>query len=87
MLPAYPQNLGEGKLYGTQENEVFYWIGRAYEGLKKNERAMSSFEKATIRATKLSASIFYDNPQSDAIFYQALSWVKLNYLEKASDIF
>ena len=83
---VYPRNLGEGKLYGTQENEIFYWIGRAYEGLKKNEMAMSFFEKATIGATKPSAAIFYNDPQPDAIFYQALSWEKLNYPEKARDI-
>ena len=84
---VYPQNLGEGKLYGTRENEIFYWIGRAYEGLKKNEIALSFFEKATIGATSLSAAIFYNDPQPDAIFYQALSWGKLNHPEKARDIF
>jgi hypothetical protein len=27
---SYPHNLGEGKLYGAQENDIYYWLGCAY---------------------------------------------------------
>jgi tetratricopeptide (TPR) repeat protein len=84
---VYPPNLGEGKLIGTQENEIFYWLGRAYEGLKIKETALAYFEKATVGSSEPSAAIFYNDPQPDAIFYQGLGWEKLNYPEKATAIF
>ena len=27
LAQTYPHNLGEGKLYGAQENDIFYWLG------------------------------------------------------------
>jgi tetratricopeptide (TPR) repeat protein len=84
---TYPDNLGEGKLYGTPENEIFYWMGCAYEGLKQNEKADASFKKATQGVSQPSAAIFYNDPQPDSIFYQGLSWRKLGEDQKALDIF
>ncbi|MCP5098246.1 MAG: tetratricopeptide repeat protein, partial [Chloroflexi bacterium] len=40
---VYPNNLGEGKLYGAQENNIFYYLGCAYEGLEQNESAQACF--------------------------------------------
>ena len=36
---SYPHNLGEGKLFGAQENDIFYWKGCAYEGLGETEQS------------------------------------------------
>ncbi|RYZ30157.1 MAG: DUF5107 domain-containing protein, partial [Chitinophagaceae bacterium] len=30
---VYPYNLGEGKLFGAQENDIFYWLACAYEAM------------------------------------------------------
>ncbi len=84
---VYPPNLGEGKLAGTQENEIFYWLGIAYEGLKNEEMAINCFEKGTMGSYKPSVAIFYNDPQPEAIFYQGLAWEKLNNPEKAAGIF
>jgi tetratricopeptide (TPR) repeat protein len=83
----YPENLGEGKLYGTPENEIFYWMGRAYKGLQQTDNAMASFDKATRGLSQPSAAIFYNDPQPDSIFYQGLSWEKLDCPERAAAIF
>jgi tetratricopeptide (TPR) repeat protein len=42
---TYPVNLGEGKLLGTQENDIHYWKGLTYEALGNNELALSYFQK------------------------------------------
>ena len=42
----YPHNLGEGKLYGAQENLQNYLLGFAYEKLGDNEKATACYEKA-----------------------------------------
>ena len=34
----YPENLGEGKLYGAQENNIFYYLGQAYTMLGNPRR-------------------------------------------------
>jgi tetratricopeptide (TPR) repeat protein len=40
---VYPPNLGEGKLYGARENNIFYTLGCAYEELGLQEQAITEF--------------------------------------------
>lgn len=83
----YPHNLGEGKLFGTQENDIFFWLACAYEGMKDTEKAIQYFKKATIGLDQPSAAMFYNDQQPDKIFYQGLAWKKLANKEKANAIF
>ncbi|WP_183557423.1 DUF5107 domain-containing protein [Mucilaginibacter sp. SP1R1] len=84
---TYPHNLGEGKLYGTQENDIDYWLGCVYESSNKPELAKKYFEQATIGLDEPSAAVFYNDQQPDKIFYQGLAWQKLGNSEKARHIF
>ena len=43
----YPHNLGEGKLYGAQENLQNYLLGLAYEKMNNSIKANECFEKAS----------------------------------------
>ncbi|HKG07069.1 MAG TPA: tetratricopeptide repeat protein, partial [Pedobacter sp.] len=83
----YPHNLGEGKLFGTQENDIFYWLGCACEGMGNQEEAIMYFKKATIGLDEPSAAMFYNDQQPDKIFYQGLAWKKLGENDKAIHIF
>lgn len=83
----YPHNLGEGKLYGAQENDIYYWLGCAYEGLKQKELAEDYWKKATIGLSQPGAAIFYNDQQPDKIFYKGLAWLKLAENLKANTIF
>jgi tetratricopeptide (TPR) repeat protein len=87
MAKSYPHNLGEGKLYGTQENDIDYWLGRACEGLGQADAAKSYFTLSTIGLDEPSAAVFYNDQQPDKIFYQGLSWKKLGDPEKAKQVF
>ncbi|MGF7080188.1 DUF5107 domain-containing protein [Mucilaginibacter sp. UYCu711] len=84
---AYPHNLGEGKLFGAAENDIFYWLGCAYEGLNDVAQAQQYFRKATQGLAEPSAAIFYNDQQPDKIFYQGLAWQKLGEGTKATIIF
>jgi tetratricopeptide (TPR) repeat protein len=84
---SYPHNLGEGKLYGAQENDVRYWLGCAYAGLGDKKEALDLFHKATLGISEPAQAIYYNDPQPDNIIYQALAWLKLNEPEKAAAIF
>jgi tetratricopeptide (TPR) repeat protein len=84
---AYPENLGEGKLYGTQENDRHYLLGCVYEGLDEREKAREYFERATTGVSVPVQAIYYNDPQPDQIVYQALAWRKLGRHESAESIF
>lgn len=84
---VYPNNLGEGKLHGAQENDIFYWLAIAYEGLGNKEKANTCLQKATQGLAEPTAAMFYNDQQPDKIFYQGLAWNALGEKEKASLIF
>ena len=73
----YPDNLGEGKLIGTLENEQFFWLGIAYEGLGETAIAAAYWEKASKGLIEPTTAMFYNDQQPDTIFYQGLSLLKL----------
>lgn len=83
----YPINLGEGKLFGVQENDIFYLKGLAYEGLAMPEKAKENFQLATIGLDEPVQAVFYNDQQPDKIFYQGLAWKKLGNIEKAEALF
>ncbi|MGV3507862.1 MAG: tetratricopeptide repeat protein, partial [Sphingobacteriaceae bacterium] len=76
-----------GKLYGAQENDIFFWLGCAYENLGQKEKALECFKVAVNGLSEPSAAMFYNDQQPDKIFYQGLAWIKLNQAENANSIF
>ncbi|MDD4190784.1 MAG: DUF5107 domain-containing protein [Mangrovibacterium sp.] len=84
---SYPENLGEGKLYGAQENEILYWLGIAHEQLGETDQARSSWQQASKGLTQVSSAMFYNDQQPDTIFYQGLALRKLGQEEEAKKRF
>jgi tetratricopeptide (TPR) repeat protein len=84
---VYPHNLGEGKLYGTQENNIFYYLGCAFELLGKIEEARIWFERASTGLMEPTSAMYYNDQPPDMIFYQGLANMKLNLYGAASAIF
>lgn len=80
----YPQNLGEGKLYGAQENDIDYWMGCVYEKMNEKTFAKEHWVKASIGLEEPAAAIFYNDQQPDKIFYQGLALLKLDKAEAAN---
>jgi len=83
----YPDNLGEGKLFGARENDIFYWLAVAYEAMGESDKAMENLLKAAEGTEDLSAAIFYNDQQPDKLFYQGLARKKLGQLDYADRIF
>ncbi len=83
----YPENLGEGKLAGVQENDIHYWKGIVYDLMEDAEKANHFYKKATEGNSKPVQAVFYNDPQPDKIFYQGLAWKKLKETGKAEAIF
>jgi tetratricopeptide (TPR) repeat protein len=80
---VYPTNLGEGKLYGAQENDIHYWLGCAYDGLGDQEKATFYWEKAAVGISEPAPAIFYNDQPPDKIFYQGQALLKLGRREEA----
>ena len=83
----YPHNLGEGKLYGAQENDFNYWLGCAFEGLKQPEEASKYWEMAKDGKSEPAAAIFYNDQKPEKIFYQGLALLKLDRAIEAKSRF
>jgi tetratricopeptide (TPR) repeat protein len=84
---VYPPNLGEGKLQGTLENHIFYYLGCAYEALGQYERAREHFQRASEGLLEPASPMYYNDQPPDMIFYQGLALQKLNRPAEAEEVF
>lgn len=84
---VYPQNLGEGKLYNAQENNIFYYLGCAYEGLGEVDRARDYYSRATTGLSEPTSALYYNDQPPDMIFYQGLARRRLGQMSEAEAIF
>ena len=73
----YPHHLGEGKLYGAQENDFYYLLGIAYDALGQQDKAIACWEEATKGPQEPAAAMYYNDAKPDKIFYQGMALYKL----------
>ncbi|WP_425593976.1 DUF5107 domain-containing protein [Metabacillus endolithicus] len=83
----YPENLGEGKLAGAQENNIYYYLGCAYEGLKDEHSAVESFTTASKGLDEPASALYYNDQPADMIFYQGLALQKLKRFKESKSRF
>ncbi len=84
---SYPENLGEGKLIGTTDNEILYLLALAYQQLNDNEKAKTYFEMASSGDVALSISQYYNDQPADYILFQGLSYWQLGDFKAAKKCF
>ncbi|HTJ14833.1 MAG TPA: DUF5107 domain-containing protein [Dinghuibacter sp.] len=83
----YPENLGEGKLYGTPENDRLYYMGCIHDAKGNAKAAQAAWAAATKGSAEPAQAIFYNDPQPDKILYQALAWRRLGDKATSDAIF
>ncbi|MFC4809805.1 DUF5107 domain-containing protein [Paenibacillus sp. GCM10023250] len=81
---VYPENLGEGKLAGAQENNVYYYLGCAYLGLNRAEEAAEHFRAASQGLEEPASAMYYNDQPPDMIFYQGMAWLQLGSEREAN---
>ncbi len=84
---VFPHHLGEGKLYGAQDNDFYYFLGIAHEMQGEMEKANEYFLKGTEGPTEPAAAMYYNDAKPDKIFYAALCYRKLGQEDKARSLF
>ena len=84
---VYPPHLGEGKLYGAQENDIHYLLGLAHEALGNTDQAQQCWEEATKGPHEPAAAIYYNDAKPDKIFYQGMALRRLGRDAEANSRF
>ena len=84
---SYPENLGEGKLYGAQENDFLYMIAIAYLKKGDSENAAKYFRMATEGSTDPAPALYYNDAKPHKIYYAGLAFRALGMEEKARGYF
>ncbi len=70
---VYPPHLGEGKLFGAQDNDILYFLGR--------------YEEGTAGPTEPAAAMYYNDAKPDKIFYAGLCYRQSGQEDKARSLF
>ncbi len=84
---VYPENLGEGKLEGTKDNHLYYYLGLALERQGRQEEALRCFETATVGTDEPAGAMYYNDQPADMILYQGLAYLKLGKVKEARSRF
>ena len=82
----YPPHLGEGKLYGAQENDFYYYLGIAYDAMGQQENARECWTEATKGPQEPAPAMYYNDAKPEKIFYAALAYRKLGDDAKANGL-
>lgn len=70
---VYPRHLGEGKLYGSPENDFYYYMGLAYKAIGELPEAEGAFSIASEGNMEPAAALYYNDARPEKIFYQGLA--------------
>lgn len=79
---VYPLNIGEGKLKNAQENNINYYLGKAYEKLEDEVKAKEFYVMASIGLDQPTGAMYYNDQPPHMIFYQGLALMAMG--EKAT---
>lgn len=84
---TYPENLGEGKLSGTTDNHIHYYLGLAYEGLNLMEQAYLEYELATHGNHLPAGAMYYNDQPADMLLFQGLAFLRLGDRSRGKERF
>ena len=79
----YPENLGEGRLAGTKDNDLYYHLGLIQEALGNTGEAAKCYELATLGTMEPAGMMYYYDQPADMMLYQGLAKRKLGSNKEA----
>lgn len=78
---VYPENLGEGKLEGSKDNNIYYYLGLVSEALGETGQAEEYFTLASTGSDEVAGMMYYNDQPADMILYQGLAQYKLGQVK------
>ncbi len=67
---TYPHNLGEGKLAGCLDNDIYYMLGLLYSDSEKRKSALSLASRGKF---ELTSAMYYNDQPPEMMYYAALA--------------
>ena len=83
----YPLNLGEGRLEGTKDNNIWYYLGIVKKKLGNVDKAAECFEKAALGDNEPAGVMYYYDQPADMILYKGLAKKELGDTKAAHACF
>ncbi|NLF26944.1 MAG: DUF5107 domain-containing protein [Clostridiales bacterium] len=80
---SFPHHLGEGKLEGRKDNNLYYDLGCVCERMGRPEEAEECFRRATLGDDVPAGMMYYNDQPADRILYQGLAFEKLGQAAEA----
>lgn len=84
---SYPANLGEGRLVGQSDNDIWFLMAICAEKMGEKEQSQSALQHALQGGSALSAGRYYNDQPVDYLFYQAMAAARLGEREQAQQQF
>ena len=84
---VFPHNLGEGKLEGQKDNDIYYYLGLAEQALGNDEAGKAYLERAAEGDEEPASMMYYNDQPADMILYQGLANRALGRQERANSRF
>ncbi len=81
---VYPHNLGEGKLIGNLDNDIYYRLGRLYQ---EKEKAEEAFQLAARGNFALTSAMYYNDQPPEMMYYAAMAMKELGDNKTANERF
>nr|MCR5101960.1 DUF5107 domain-containing protein [Butyrivibrio sp.] len=84
---SYPENLGEGRLEGTKDNNLYYLLAQIAEKLSDKKLMEESLYKAVSGVSEPAGMMYYYDQPADMILFQGLAFEKLGNKTEANKRF
>ncbi|MFW0767535.1 DUF5107 domain-containing protein [Trabulsiella odontotermitis] len=80
----YPHNLGEGRLPGQTDNDIWYLLGYCAAKLGNHEQAQAHYRQASRGDSSLNAGRYYNDQPADYLFWQGMAMRALGRTAEAA---
>ncbi len=84
---TFPENLGEGKLEGNKDNELYYTLGRLLRKQGRNEEAERCFRLAVRGDAEPQSAMYYNTQPPECILFRGLAHRSLGETAEANRCF
>ena len=81
---TYPVNLGEGKLIGALDNDIYYYLGCRTKDSSESEKYLKLAARGSF---ELKSAMYYNDQPPEMMFYRALAMAKLGNRSEAKACF
>ena len=70
---VFPPNLGEGKLEGARDNDIYYYLGLCSRAMGDEDAAKACLARAAAGDEEPASAIYYNDQPADLILYEGLA--------------